>query len=92
MAGRSRAHAVSEKEPQRGGFELQHGWPEPSARRKREGAAARRIRAAAWLAGAGAHAVSEKEPPRGGFEMQHGWPEPSAQAAGGKEFEKWDTG
>lgn len=55
------------------------------ARRKREGAAARRIRAAAWLAGAGAHAVSEKE-------LQHGWPEPSAQAAGGKEFEKWDTG
>ena len=62
------------------------------ARRKREGAAARRIRAAAWLAGAGAHAVSEKEPQRGGFELQHGWPEPSARAAGGKEFEKWDTG
>ena len=39
-----------------------------------------------------AHAVSEKEPQRGGFELQHGWPEPSAQAAGGKEFEKWDTG
>ena len=62
------------------------------ARRKREGAAARRIRAAAWLNGAGAHAVGEKEPQRGGFELQHGWPEPSAQAEGGKEFEKWDTG
>ena len=39
------------------------------ARRKREGAAKRRIRAAAWLDGAVAHAVSEKEPPSGGFEL-----------------------